>query len=141
MFALQPRMHPIVDYTRSPGGADEGTQWYSWCDEDVGVQIHEHPPTRAHREFDSSEDIIYVLKRLDQNNGHAIYISGEIERVLGGLPRGVSAFTNISGLRRVALERKMWGSQPAETPEDTVESGLHGSTIYWQMISLSTESG
>lgn len=57
-------------------------------------------PPLLPREFDSSEDIIYMLNRLDQTNGHAIYISGEIERVLGGVSKGRQRFYEYLGVEK-----------------------------------------
>lgn len=55
------------------------------------VAVGRKPPFRD-RDFEASEDIIYVLQKLDRTNGHAIYISGEIERMLGGLSKGRQRF-------------------------------------------------
>jgi hypothetical protein len=53
--------------------------------------IGRKPPFR-NQDFDPSEDIIYIIKKLDPNNGHGLYLSGEIERSLGGLSKGRQRF-------------------------------------------------
>jgi hypothetical protein len=53
--------------------------------------IGRKPPFHV-RDFDPSEDLIYIIKKLDPYNGHALYLSGEIERSIGGLSKGRQRF-------------------------------------------------
>jgi hypothetical protein len=56
------------------------------------VDVAGRKPPFHMRDFDPAGDLIEIIRKLDPDNGHDHYISGEIERLLGGLAKGRPRF-------------------------------------------------
>lgn len=81
--------------------------------------ITKHRPPFRSIEFESSRDIIYIIRQLEgeNKNGHALYIQGEIERFLGLPDRGNQRFYTYLEVENLKTRTGELGALPCQNPE------------------------
>lgn len=84
----------IVNYTRLLS-TDEASRVQAQAGANLRKRFKDTIARRApfrQRDFEPSTDIIEILRKLNEESGHAHYFSGEIERILGNVDRGRQRF-------------------------------------------------
>jgi len=81
--------------------------------------ITKHSPPFRSLDFEPSRDIIYIINRLEgeNKNGHALYLTGEIERILKHPDRGSQRFYTYLEIENNRTRDGVAGATPCRTPE------------------------